>query len=147
MDSLTILKATTTGMIGLFTGGALYISAIEHPGRLRNVRPGIRLFKDTIIPASKYQGGLAALAAITSAVTAQISGDSIWYVGTSMGLALWGWTVALILPLNHQLLRLEDNDEKVKEGEGLLKKWGKLHAVRTGISVASFLFLTYRLAK
>lgn len=51
--------------------------------------------------------------------------------------ALVPFTFAAIMPVNAQLedKKLEPNGDKAK---GLLSKWEKLHAVRTGLSLVAF---------
>ncbi|KAI9356525.1 hypothetical protein DFJ73DRAFT_822926 [Zopfochytrium polystomum] len=148
------LQVAATSLLGIFSGAALYISAIEHPGRLANLPQGIRLFKATIIPASKMQGGLAATAVLLSTAAGVLTEDPEWFIPVGAGTAIWALTLGWILPINHKMLALPEPADPgvaasgdVEQGKTLLQTWGRLHWARSVVSTTAFVYMIHKLVK
>src|SRR5260370_15175388 len=88
------------------------------------------------------QASLADLACL-GAMVAWLAGASIiWLAGGLLFGAVIPFTILVILPTNKRLLdRSLDKDSELA-GQ-LLRRWARLHAVRSGMSLASFLVFLY----
>ncbi len=121
---------------GLFAGAALYINVAEHPARMcLETRMAALQWAPSYKRATWLQAPLAILSLLC--------GVAIWLLGGG-----WGWLVAavlvgpvvpvtfvIIMPTNHRLLA-PDRDLSTSETRELLVRWGRLHAVRTLLSLA-----------
>ena len=133
-----IVEALAVGCSGLFAGAAVYVNLVEHPARLEcgnNV--ALREFAPSYRRATVMQASLA--------VGGAVSGLVAWLFGSGMpfllGAVLLGsvvpFTLIVIFPTNHRLLDpalLPDSGEATD----LLASWGRLHAVRSLLSISAF---------
>jgi uncharacterized membrane protein len=132
---------------GLFTGAAVYINLVEHPARMQTgIRPALAEFAPSYKRATVTQVSLA-LAGFSSALVAWRSrSDARWLIGGGLLVAVIPFTALVILPTNKKLLdpaTAEDPDL----AERLLTRWGRLHAVRSGLSLASLLIFLFLLGR
>jgi hypothetical protein len=136
-ESLSILAS------GLFAGAALYISFVEHPARLQcGTTIALTQFAPSYRRATIMQASLAALGTL-AAIAAWLQGaPTSWLIGGLLLGAVIPFTLIVILPTNKRLLdpSLDKNSEQAKQ---LLHRWAKLHAVRSALSLASFLILVF----
>jgi hypothetical protein len=141
-----LLQLLATLCTGLFAGAAAYVSLVEHPARLEcgtelaatEFGPSYR--RGTVMQASLAAAGLlAALAA-----WAQGRGTPVLIGGLLLG-AVIPFTLLVILPTNRRLLA-PDLDHESPEAAALLRRWGRLHAVRTALSAMGFGVLLWHLA-
>ena len=77
-------------------------------------------------------GGLLGLGAFLT------MGDARWLVGALLLVANWPYTLPVIMPVNRQLLATP-TDQAGMESRGLLQRWARLHAVRSGLGLAATL--------
>jgi anthrone oxygenase-like protein len=134
---LAELFATLTA--GLFAGAALYITVVEHPARL-SCGPVIAVteFRPSYKRAAVMQATLA-LAGAVAAIARWAMGSTLgWLIGGILLGAVIPFTLAVILPTNKRLLDPSLSLDSL-EITLLLIRWGRLHAVRTGLSVVAFL--------
>ena len=137
MSLLAELLATLTA--GLFTGAALYITLVEHPARL-SCGPVIAVteFRPSYKRAAVMQATLALVGA-ASAVARWVMGSPLgWLIGGMLLGAVIPFTLFVILSTNKRLLDRSLNLDS-SETSLLLTRWGRLHAVRTGLSLVAFL--------
>ena len=126
---------------GLFAGAALYISLVEHPARL-SLTTGIALaeFRPSYRRAAVMQSSLAVLGAV-SAIGAYFLGRGIYPLVAGIVLALViPFTLVVVMPTNAKLLD-ETRTSGTPETDVLLKKWGRLHNVRTIASMLALFIL------
>ena len=126
----------------LFAGAAIYINVAEHPARLSC---GTELAATEFVPSYKraavMQVFLALTATLAGIVRGWLGGGTIWFVASGLILAVVPFTLIAILPTNSRLLD-PSLDRASDEARTLLEKWGRLHAVRSLLSlVAAVLFI------
>ncbi len=66
------------------------------------------------------------------------SADARWLLGGGLLIAVIPFTAVVIMPTNKQLLN-PATAQDVERAERLLTRWGRLHAVRSLLSLAAFL--------
>jgi hypothetical protein len=129
---MIIVEATAMVAAALFAGGALYVSAVEHPARLQGgADVAVREFRASYARATVWQGGMALLAAATCAVAALWSGEWLWLLGGACIGAAVPWTMIVMLPVNRRLYDELSDEETVR----LLSRWGALHMFRSAASL------------
>jgi uncharacterized membrane protein len=130
----------------LFTGAAIYINLVEHPARLScGTEAAARQWAPSYRRATVMQATLALLAAVTGVVT-WFHGEGIaWLWGGLLILAVVPFTLLVIRPTNDRLL-VPGRDLASAETRQLLERWGRLHAVRSALSLAASIVYIYALA-
>jgi uncharacterized membrane protein len=80
---------------------------------------------------------LAALAFLAAIGAWRTSGKSAWLLGAILIVTVISFTLLAILPTNKKLLdpSLDRNSDSARQ---LLIRWGRLHAVRTVLSLVAF---------
>ena len=134
---IPILQFLAVLCAALFAGAALYISVAEHPARM-----GLEtsLAAQQWAPSYKRATWLQAPLAIVSLVC----GTAVWVQGGRLGWLLAGlligsvvpFTLAIVMPTNRKLLAA-NRDLASSETRQLLVRWGKLHGIRTVLSLVS----------
>jgi hypothetical protein len=139
-------EALATICAGLFAGAALYINLVEHPARLEcGTELAGTVFGPSYRRASWLQASLAAVGFLSALVAAiQGRGLPVLVGGVLLGLVI-PFTLIVIMPTNQRLLA-PDLDRASPEAAALLARWGRLHAVRTGLSLVAFAVLVSHLA-
>ena len=126
----------------LFAGAALYVNVAEHPARMGlETRMAALQWAPSYKRATLLQAPLA-LVSLLSGTAAWLLGASVWWFVAALLIgAVVPFTFIVVMPTNHKLLA-PDRDLTSVETRQLLEKWGKLHAVRTVLSlVASVTYL------
>lgn len=121
----------------LFTGAAAYITFVEQPARLAcGTAVALAQWRPSYRRAAVMQAPLAVVGSL-SAVVAYLQGRGLPVLvgGLFLG-AVVPFTLIVILPTNKQLLDLARDPESA-ETAALLRRWGQLHAVRTGASLVA----------
>jgi uncharacterized membrane protein len=140
---LAISESLSLLCSGLFAGASLYISFVEHPARIQcGTTIALTQFAPSYKRATRMQASLAALATL-AAIAAWLQGaPATWLTGGLLLGAVIPFTLIVILPTNNRLLdpSLDKNSE---QAEQLLQRWATLHAVRTALSLASFLVFLF----
>lgn len=139
-----ILLTIAIAASGLFAGAAIYINLVEHPARLScGTQLAVREFGPSYKRAAIQQASLAVLGCAAGSVAGwQQSDAAITVAAVVFGLVV-PFTLVVIAPINHRLLDpgLDPTDP---EAAALLRRWGRLHAVRSVLATATFLFLVIR---
>ena len=126
----------------LFAGAALYINVVEHPARMGlETRLAALQWAPSYKRATWLQAPLALVSFLARAAAWLLGANVGWFVGAVLIGAVVPFTFIVIMPTNHKLLA-PGRDLTSSETRALLEKWGKLHAVRTTLSiVATVVFL------
>lgn len=91
--------------------------------------------------ATIMQASLAIVSVITGVAAWLLGGELMWLVGAVLIGLVVPFTFIVIMPTNNRLLE-PGRDLTSLETRTLLEKWGRLHAVRSVLSVlASMLFI------
>ncbi|HET8625538.1 MAG TPA: DUF1772 domain-containing protein [Gemmatimonadales bacterium] len=142
-----LLELIATLCAGLFAGAAIYITFVEHPARQEC---GTALAATEFVPsyrrATVMQVSLAGLG-LLAALGAWIQGRglTVLVAGVLLGLVI-PFTLLVILPTNKRLLD-PALDRSSPETARLLGRWGRLHAVRSLMSVVAFGVLAWHIAQ
>lgn len=125
-----------------FAGTAVYVSAVEHPARLRlDDRAALTEWQPSYRRGALIQAPLALIGALLGFWAWQRSDEIGWLIGGLILIAAWPYTLIVIHPTNKQLQQVTPA-EAGPETRHLMERWGRLHAVRTGIGIVStFIFL------
>lgn len=124
---------------GLFAGAAVYINLVEHPARLScGTELAARQWAPSYKRATVLQVPLALLATLSGLARWWLGGGSVWLWGAFCILAVIPFTLLVILPTNNRLLE-PGRDLGSDQTRELLQTWGRLHAVRSLLSVAALL--------
>jgi len=120
----------------LFAGAALYINVAEHPSRLGlETRMAALQWAPSYRRATWLQAPLAILSLLCGVAVWLLGGGWGWLVAAALVGAFVPFTFLIIMPTNHKLLA-PDRDLSSSETRELLVRWGRLHAVRTLLSLA-----------
>src|SRR5690242_305880 len=122
---VAILTAT------LFSGAAIYINLVEHPARMEcGIEFAAREFGPSYRRAALMQA-LLALAATIAGISAWLMGARLaWLLGALLIFGVVPFTLIVIRPTNKQLLD-PTIDRASQEAGRLLKRWQRLHSVRS----------------
>ena len=144
--TLVLLKFVATLAAALFAGAALYINLVEHPARMTlETRFAALQWNESYRRATWMQAPLA--------LVSFLAGLGCWVLGAGGG---WAFAAVLIgavvpftlfgvMPANRTLLT-PGRDLTSIETRDLLRRWTRLHAVRTVLGcAASVLFLSVAL--
>jgi anthrone oxygenase-like protein len=136
VETVAILSCT------LFTGAAVYITAVEHPARLScGPEAAAAEWAPSYKRATLMQVPLALVAGLFGIVRATQGGGPLWLWAAMLILAVIPFTLLAIRPTNNRLLDPR-RDRRSDETLRLLQAWGRLHAVRGALSLtASALFV------
>ena len=123
----------------LFAGAAVYISAVEQPARLGlDDRSLLAEWKPAYRRGTAMQAPLAIVAFLLGIATWWQSADPVWILGALLMIANWPVTYFTIMPTNQKLMATEA-DRAGPESRALVRRWGRLHAIRTALGAAATL--------
>ena len=88
--------------------------------------------------AAVLQALLAAVAFVAASLAWIGSHKMVWLLGGLLIVAVIPFTLIVILPTNRKLLD-QSLDRSSQEARQLLTRWGRLHAVRTILSLMAFM--------
>jgi hypothetical protein len=127
---------------GIFAGAAIYINLVEQPARLAcGNELAISQWRPSYKRGTVMQAPLALIGALAALLSYSINRRLGWLVGGLCLLLIIPFTLVVILPTNKKL-QSQEIDLRSDEAGHLLRRWGRLHAVRSILSLTAFvLFL------
>ena len=133
-----IPEILATLICGIFAGAAIYINLVEQPARLScGVKLAVTEWRHSYKRGALMQAPLAVIGSLLAFLSWWIDRGSAWLIGGILLLAVVPFTVIVIFPTN-KLLDSDELDLTSTQAEYLLRLWGKLHAVRSGLSFFAF---------
>jgi len=143
----TLAELIATLSSGLFTGASIYINLVEHPARMQTgIRPALTEFAPSYHRATVTQVSLAVAGFLSALIAWRSRSDVRWLIGGGLLVAVIPFTALVILPTNKKLLDPATAND-LDLAEQLLTRWGRLHAVRSVLSLASLLMFLLLLVK
>jgi hypothetical protein len=145
--ALQVLQFLASLCAAVFAGAAVYINVAEHPARmLGDTHAAVAQWAPSYRRATLMQAPLALISA-ASGVSAWFSGASLWWLaaGLLMG-AVVLFTFIAIMPTNRKLLA-PGRAPASGETRALLERWGRLHAVRSVLSLVAAVLLLWLLSE
>ena len=143
----TLAELIATLSSGLFTGASIYINLVEHPARMQTgIRPALAEFAPSYHRATVTQVSLAVAGFLSALIAWRFRSDVRWLIGGGLLVSVVPFTALVILPTNKRLLDPATAND-LGLAEKLLTRWGRLHAVRSVLSLASLLMFLLLLVK
>jgi len=139
---LRILSLVAVLAAALFAGAALYINVAEQPARLTlDTRSAAAQWAPSYRRATWMQAPLALVSLLCGVAVWLMSGGIGWLIAALLIGLVVPFTFVGIMPTNKSLL-LRGRDLGSPDTRALLERWGRLHMVRTVLSlVATVLYL------
>ena len=132
-----ILGILALTVAAVFSGAAIYVSAVEHPAReALDARGQLTQWKPSYARGARMQASLALIGFALGLAAWWQTRDARWLGGACVLLAGWPYTLLRIMPVNNALNATALGDAGPASGR-LLAQWGRLHAGRTALGVAS----------
>lgn len=135
---MTIVMVVAIVAAGLFAGASMYVTVAEHPARIESgPAVAVKHFGPSARRAAVMQGSLAVVGLVSAAVAWSQGSGTGWLLGGLLLGAMVPFTLIVIMPTNRRLLDAS-LDTGSAEATELLRRWGRLHLVRTVVGVAVF---------
>jgi hypothetical protein len=129
---------------GIFAGAALYVTFVEQPARLScGVELAVTEWRPSYKRGTLMQVPLAVIGSLAALVSWWFDRDLAWLVGGLLLLLNIPFTLVVIFPTNKRL-ESRELDLRSEEAGSLLRRCGRLHAVRSilsGVAFVIFLFM------
>ena len=141
-----IYQVLATFAGGVFFGAAVYINLVEQPARLSCGTPlAVTEWRPSYKRATLVQVPLALVGSLSAFIAWRFEDRMAWLIGGLLLLLVIPFTLTVILPTNKRL-ESPELDLHSEEADRLLRRWGKLHAIRSILSGAAFLVFLSALA-
>ena len=130
---------------GIFAGAALYINFVEQPARLScGVELAVTEWRPSYKRGTMMQAPLAVVGSLAALISWWFDRGLAWLIGGLLLLLIIPFTLVVILPTNKRL-ESRELDLRSEEAGRLLRRWGRLHAVRSILSGVAFVLFLLRL--
>jgi uncharacterized membrane protein len=130
---------------GIFAGAAVYINLVEQPARLScGVEQAVTEWRPSYKRGTVMQAPLAVIGSLAALLSWWFDRDLAWLIGGLLLLLIIPFTLVVILPINKRL-ESRELDLRSEEAGYLLRRWGRLHAVRSILSTVAFVMFLLRL--
>jgi Domain of unknown function (DUF1772) len=130
---------------GIFAGAAIYINLVEQPARLScGVTLAVTQWRPSYKRGTALQAPLALLGSIFACLSWWLNKNPAWLIGGVILFAVIPFTLIVIFPTNKKL-ESEELNVSSAQADHLLRLWGRLHAVRSGLGLLAFLIFLFAL--
>lgn len=137
---MTTLQALALLGAALFTGGALYVSLVEHPARMAlPPAAAVQQFRVSYRRAAPWQAASAIVAGACGVLAWLAGGGWTWAVGGLIVAAVVPYTLLVVMPTTTRLIHDGVLDDA--ERGSLLTHWARLHWVRSAWGAIGLLVL------
>ena len=144
---LLVAQFVCTFCTALFAGAALYINVAEHPARMGlETSVAAKQWAPSYKRATWLQAPLALLGFASGLVAWLLGASVVWLVAALLIGAVVPFTFIAIMRTNKKLLA-PNRDLASPETRALLQTWGKLHAVRTSLSLVATVLCIWLLVR
>jgi uncharacterized membrane protein len=141
-----LLTAFALAVAAAFAGAAFYINAVEQPARLNLTdRALLEEWKIAYERGTIMQASLALIGFALGLAAWWIEHQPLALLGAVLILLPWPITVLVIMPTNNILEHTTESNAGA-ESRALIRKWGRLHALRTLASLAACAFFISAIA-
>lgn len=121
----------------VFAGAALYINVAEQPTRLGlDDRALLQQWVPSYKRGTLTQSNLALASGAAGALAFWLDPNGLWLAGAVLIVANWPFTFAAIRPITRRL-ETASADQAGRDTRSAIRRWGVLHAIRTGLGFAS----------
>ncbi len=139
--------ALAAACAGLFSGAALYVNLVEHPARVScGPEVAVREFAPSYKRATVMHVALALAGLLFGVAAAFAYSDLRLALASVLLVSVIPFTLIAVLPVNKRLVD-PSLDAGSADAMALLARWARLHAVRTALSLLSFLLFLSWLAQ
>ena len=138
-----LLANLATLATALFTGAAVYISLVEHPARLQcPTAHAVEQWRPSYKRATVMQASLAVAGSLLAMAAWLLGAGLIWLLAGLVLGSVVPFTLLVMWPTNKQL---EDPglDTSSELARSLLVRWGRLHAVRSALSLLALILMLF----
>lgn len=137
-----VVQFVATLCCAIFAGAAVYINLVEHPARMGLDTPiAATVWAPSYKRATLMQAPLAVLSFLAGVSAWFLGGGIMWLASEVLIGSVVPFTFIVIMPTHRQLLA-HGRDLSSGETRALLEKWGRLHAVRSFLSlIASVVYV------
>ena len=140
-----IPEIIATLVSGIFAGAAVYVNLVEQPARLScGVELAVRQWRPSYKRGTMMQAPLAVVGCLAALISWWFDQGLAWLIGGLLLLLIIPFTLIAILPTNKRL-ESRELDLRSEEAGYLLRRWGRLHAVRSILSGVAFVIFLLRL--
>ena len=142
-----VFQLTASLSASLFAGAAIYINVAEHPARMRlDTRSAAAQWAPSYHRATWLQAPLAVASFLAGMAAWLLGGGLLWLVAALCIGAVVPFTFIVIMPTNRQLLEV-GRDLGSSETRALLERWGRLHGVRSAVSIVAAVLMLWGLQR
>jgi hypothetical protein len=128
---------------GIFAGAAVYVNFVEQPARLScGVELAVTEWRPSYKRGTLMQAPLAVIGSLAALVSWWFDRGLAWLVGGLLLVLVIPFTLLVIMPTNKRL-ESQELDLRSEEAGRLLRRWGRLHAVRSILSVVAFVIFLF----
>ncbi|RQM16633.1 hypothetical protein DD237_001275 [Peronospora effusa] len=148
-DAEALVQLAATGLAGIFAGASIYISVAQHPALMETDALIFQapFFRRMYFYAARMQGPMAVGSGFSALLVSLLQKQrgphagmpKLWLTSGCLIGGIVPFTALKMLGLNYKLV---DSKRCVNRGQSwmqeMLRRWGKLHAVRAGASALAF---------
>ena len=138
-----LLIGGATLATALFAGAAVYITFVEHPARMVcTTEIAVAQWRPSYKRATVMQAPLAVVGALLAVAGWFGGAELVWLAAGIILGAVVPFTLVIMWPTNKEL---EDAalDMASERARTLLRKWGYLHVVRSGLGAVALLLMVF----